>query len=115
MELIVSYSKHKKLYIGPKFNVIEPMPSKAVYKVIKDTNIFDDPDDGTANGFGDKDHQYAQVAYNIDKGTKLHINDDKSNWRATYNDQKFFGGKMHDSTESNISMINFNKYFKRIK
>lgn len=115
MELTVRYSKHKKLYLTPQYSVIEPMPTKAIYKVIKDTNQFDGPDDGTANGFGDKEHQYAQVVYNIDKGTKFHINDDKSNWRATYNDQKLFGGKMHDSTSGRISMINFNKYFKRIK
>lgn len=115
MELKVGYSPTKKMYLTPSFEVIMPMASKAVYKCIKDTNQFDGPDDGTANGFGDKDHQYAQVVYNIDKGTKLHINDDKSNWRATYNDQKFYGGKMHESTASRISMINFNKYFKRIK
>ena len=115
MELTVRYSKHKKLYLTPQYSVIEPMPSKAVYKVIRHTNMFDGPDDGTANGFGDKDHQYAQVTEGIEPGTKLHINDDKSNWRAIYNDQKLFGGKMHDSTKSWISMINFNKYFKRIK
>lgn len=115
MELTVRYSKHKKLYLTPQYSVIEPMPSKAVYKVIRHTNMFDGPDDGTANGFGDKEHQYVQVTEGIEPGTKLHINDDKSNWRATYNDQKLFGGKMHDSTKSWISMINFNKYFKRIK
>ena len=115
MELTVRYSKHKKVYLTPQYSVIEPMPSKTVYKVIRHTNMFDGPDDGTANGFGDKDHQYVQVTEGIEPGTKLHINDDKSNWRATYNDQKLFGGKMHDSTKSWISLINFNKYFKRIK
>lgn len=126
MELIVSYSKHKKLYLSPEFEVIKPIPSKAVYKVIKHTNIFDPHDDGTANGFGDKDHQYAQVTEGIDPGVKIRIYDSKVNWRATYNDQKLYGGKMHWCTHDlgttdplfaggNISMINFNKYFKRIK
>ncbi|MCH4003741.1 MAG: hypothetical protein LKH59_01555 [Lactobacillus crispatus] len=129
MELIVSYSKHKKLYLSPEFEVIKPMPSKAVYKVIKHTNVFDPHDDGTANGFGDQDHQYAQVTEGIEPGVKIRINDSKINWRATYNNQKLYGGKMYDCTREfgatdtteplfvggNISMINFNKYFKRIK
>ena len=127
MELIVRYSKHKKLYLSPEFEVIRPMPTKAVYKVIKHTNTFDPHDDGTANGFGDKDHQYAQVVEGVEPGTKFHLNDDKSNWRANYNMQKLYGGKLcgtatttnYDALEGtaggDISMINFNKYFKRIK
>lgn len=106
---------HENIFAHPEFAIIGQMPSNAVYKCIKDTNMYDYADDGTANGFGDKDHQYAQVTYNIDKGTKLHINDDTSNWRANYNVQKVYGKDMIDSTASRISMINFNKYFKRIK
>ncbi|MCT7790903.1 MAG: hypothetical protein N4R38_06315, partial [Lactobacillus crispatus] len=62
----------------------------------------------------------------IEPGVKFHICDSKVNWRATYNDQKLYGGKMYFCESDfgpadplfaggNISMINFNKYFKRIK
>ena len=62
----------------PEFDMIRPMASKAVYKVIKHTNTYVDGDDGTANGFGDKDHQYAQVVQGIEPGVKFHLDDDKS-------------------------------------
>ncbi len=116
----------ENVYAHPEFDIIAPMPSKAVYKCIKTTNTYGAPDDGVANGFGDKDHQYAQVCEAIEKGARVHLDDDKSNWRANYNVQKAYGGKQCDSsglTNSDafkgaggtISLINFNKYFKRIK
>lgn len=125
-ELRVWKFPRENVYAHPEFDIIAPMPTKAVYKCIKTTNTYGAPDDGTANGFGDKDHQYAQVCSATVKGTKIHINDDKSNWRANYNVQKVYGGKQCDSaalTNSDalkgaggtISTINFNKYFKRIK
>lgn len=126
MELRAWKFPRENVFAHPSFSAIGPMPSKAVYKVIKTTNTYGAPDDGTANGFGDKDHQYAQVCSATVKGTKIHINDDKSNWRANYNVQKVYGDQQRDSaalTNSDalkgaggtISMINFNKYFKRIK
>ena len=125
-ELRVNKFTRENVYTHPEFDIIAPMPSKAVYKCIKTTNTYGAPDDGTANGFGDKDHQYAQVCEAIEKGARVHLDDDKSNWRANYNVQKAFGGNQrYSSGLSNsdalkgaggaISMINFNKYFKRIK
>ena len=116
----------ENVYSHPEFDIIAPMPTKAVYKCIKTTNTYGGPDDGTANGFGDKDHQYAQVCEAIEKGTRIHLDDDKSNWRANYNVQKVYGGKQCGTTAASnsdaykgaggdISLINFNKYFKRIK
>ena len=116
----------ENVYAHPEFDIISPMPTKAVYKCIKTTNTYGGPDDGTANGFGDKDHQYAQVCEAIEKGTRIHLDDDKSNWRANYNVQKVYGGKQCGTTAASnsdaykgaggdISLINFNKYFKRIK
>ncbi|WP_297952351.1 hypothetical protein [uncultured Lactobacillus sp.] len=126
MELIAYKFPHQNVLVHPEFNMIRPMASKAVYKVIKHTNTYVDGDDGTANGFGDKDHQYAQVSEAIEKGTRIHLIDDKSNWRANYNVQKVDGSQQCGTTSlSNsdafkggggyISLINFNKYFKRIK
>ena len=116
----------ENVYAHPEFDIISPMPTKAVYKCIKTTNTYGGPDDGTANGFGDKDHQYAQVCEAIEKGTRIHLDDDKSNWHANYNVQKVYGGKQCGTTAASnsdaykgaggdISLINFNKYFKRIK
>ena len=55
MELIAYKFPHQNVLVHPEFNMIRPMASKAVYKVIKHTNTYVDGDDGTANGFGDKD------------------------------------------------------------
>lgn len=126
MELKAYKFPRENVLVHPAFSAVGPMPSKAVYKCIKTTNTYGAPDDGTANGFGDKDHQYAQVCEAIEKGARVHLDDDKSNWRANYNVQKAFGGNQrYSSGLSNsdalkgaggaISLINFNKYFKRIK
>ena len=126
MELKAYKFPHQNVLVHPEFEMICPMASKAVYKVIKHASTYDDGDDGTANGFGDKDHQYAQVVHAIIPGVKFHLHDDKSNWRANYNVQKLYGGKLCDTSATtnydalngaggSISMINFNKYFKRIK
>lgn len=126
MELRAWKLPRENVFVHPSFSAVGPMPSKAVYKCIKTTNTYGAPDDGVANGFGDKDHQYAQVSEAIEKGTRIHLIDDKSNWRANYNVQKVDGSQQCGTTSlSNsdafkggggyISMINFNKYFKRIK
>ena len=126
MELKAYKFPHQNVLVHPSFSAVAPMPSKAVYKCIKTTNTYGAPDDGVANGFGDKDHQYAQVCSAIEKGTRIHLIDDKSNWRANYNVQKVDGSQQCGTTSlSNadafkggggyISLINFNKYFKRIK
>ncbi|KAA8780526.1 hypothetical protein [Lactobacillus crispatus] len=126
MELRAWKFPRENVFVHPSFSAVGPMPSKAVYKCIKTTNTYGAPDDGTANGFGDKDHQYAQVCSATVKGTRIHINDDKSNWRANYNVQKVYGGQQRESVAltnsdalkgagGHISLINFNKYFKRIK
>ena len=126
MELKAYKFSHQNVLVHPEFEMICPMASKAVYKVIKHASTYDDGDDGTANGFGDKDHQYAQVVHAIIPGVKFHLHDDKSNWRANYNVQKLYGGKLCDTSATtnydalngaggSISLINFNKYFKRIK
>ena len=126
MELTASKLPRENVLAYPSFDMIRPIASKAVYKVVKHTNTYVDGDDGTANGFGDKDHQYAQVVQGIEPGVKFHLDDDKSNWRATYNYRKVYGDRLcgtaalsnYDALNGaggNISMINFNKYFKRIK
>ena len=126
MELTANKLPRENVLAYPSFDMIRPIASKAVYKVIKTTNTYVDGDDGTANGFGDKDHQYAQVVEAIEKGTKFHLDDDKSNWRATYNYRKVYGDKLCGTAalsnsdalkgaSGDISLINFNKYFKRIK
>ena len=125
-ELRVWKFSRENVYAHPEFDIIAPMPTKAVYKCIKTTNTYGVPDDGTANGFGDKDHQYAQVVEAIEKGARVHLDDDQSNWRANYNKQKAYGNQICGTSGlsnsdafkgagGNISMINFNKYFKRIK
>lgn len=126
MELRAWKFSRENVFAHPSFSAVAPMPSKAVYKCIKTTNTYGAPDDGVANGFGDKDHQYAQVCQTLSKGARIHLIDDKSNWRANYNVQKVYGGKQCGSLSlsnsdafkgagGHISLINFNKYFKRIK
>ena len=125
-ELKVWKFPRENVYAHPEFSIIDRMPTKAVYKCIKTTNTYGSPDDGVANGFGDKDYQYAQVCSAVEKGAKMHLINDKSNWRANYNVQKVFGNKKCGTVSlsnsdafkgagGDISMINFNKYFKRIK
>ena len=97
MELRAWKFPRENVFVHPSFSAVGPMPSKAVYKCIKTTNTYGAPDDGTANGFGDKGHQYAQVCSATVKGTRIHINDDKSNWRANYNVQKVYGGQQRES------------------
>lgn len=126
MELRVWKFPRENVYAHPEFSAIAPMPTKAIYKCIKTTNTYGSPDDGTANGFGDKDHQYAQVCSAIEKGARVHLDDNKSNWRANYNVQKAYSGQIcgtmglsnsdaFKGAGGDISLINFNKYFKRIK
>ena len=125
-ELTVCKFPRENVYTHPEFGIIDRMPTKAVYKCIKTTNTYGSPDDGVANGFGDKDHQYAQVCSAVEKGAKMHLINDESNWRANYNVQKVFGDKQCGTVSlsnsdafkgagGDISLINFNKYFKRIK
>lgn len=124
-ELIATYSPSTHTLMMPNFTYICPMVTKPVYKCIKTTNTFGAPDDGTSNGIGDKNHQYAQILDAYEKGSLFHLINSKSNWRATANVQKVYGNDMVDTTSAKgtpndfssgtISTLHFSKYFKRVK
>lgn len=105
--LVIRYNHKTKMYYSPQFSEIRALPTK--YRAIKSTNYLGSADDIDTQPI---------PTYAIGKGDKVKINNNfaHSNWRTKHNFE-VMGGKIYTQNRGggDISAINFNKYFKKIK